>query len=164
MSRRDDDDDVTTKCYYRSAQCSEIMTWNVCSNSCRQCQNNFYSLMAYNDKEDDFELSLEDHEDVATILQRVFPQASDEIQAFLINQKQTLMCKDPRSRRWNKDIIKARLAMWIRSPQAYENVKESHMFLLPSGRQLRRYKNCVPQLSGINPKMFDWMFVSAKKK
>jgi hypothetical protein len=56
-----------------------------------------------------------------------------------------ISAKSPQARRWNKDVISLCLSLWIRSPKAYQTLLESNMFILPSGRQLRRYKNCIPQ-------------------
>ena len=37
------------------------------------------------------------------------------------------------------------------------------MLILPSGRQLRRYKNCIPQEPGFSDQIFKWMYLSAKE-
>jgi len=74
-----------------------------------------------------------------------------------------LSAKSCSGRRWSKKVIKACLGLWLRSPLAYENIKDSCLFILPSGRQLRRYKKYVPQEPGIHNYMLRWMFESAKQ-
>lgn len=54
--------------------------------------------------------------------------------------------------------------MWIRSPANYQQLRESNFLILPSGRQLRKYKNEVPQKSGINDEILHWMYSAAKEQ
>ena len=42
-------------------------------------------------------------------------------------------------------------------------MKDSSILLLPSGRQLQRYKNNVPQSPGLSRDMLHWMYQSAQK-
>lgn len=42
--------------------------------------------------------------------------------------------------------------------------RESNFLILPSGRQLRKYKNEVPQKSGINDEILHWMYSAAKEQ
>ena len=68
---------------------------------------------------------------------------------------------DSRSRRWDKDIIQVALSLWNRSPQGYNNLRDSNMFQLPSESLLQRYKNCFSQQPGLNDNMFTWMYNEA---
>ncbi len=60
-------------------------------------------------------------------------------------------------------IIRICLSLWSRSARAYHELRESGMLLLPSGRQLQNYKNCVKQTPGFNRDMLHWMLMEAQK-
>ena len=49
-----------------------------------------------------------------------------------------------------------------RSPKVYEELKDSNMLILSSGRQLGRYKNKIPQGTGVNDDILKWMHSAAK--
>ncbi|KAK3085261.1 hypothetical protein FSP39_000805 [Pinctada imbricata] len=98
-----------------------------------------------------------DHDDLSEILKSVFTGASENFKKLLESQHKALSAKSPSSRRWDKKIISICLSLWIRSPKAYATLQDSGMLILPSGRQLRRYKNCVPQETGIHDKILTWM-------
>ena len=108
-------------------------------------------------------VSESDHEDLSEILEKVFPNAPEKMKLFLMNQHEALSAKSPGARRWNKDVISLCLSLWIRSPKAYQTLLESNMLILPSGRQLRRYKNCITREPGFSDQIFKWMYLSAKE-
>lgn len=110
----------------------------------------------------DFFVSESDHADVSAILESVFPNASDKMKLFLKSQHDILCSKSPQARRWNKDVVSLCLSLWIRSPKAYQTLLESNVLILPPGRQLRRYKNYIPQDPGISDTTLRWMYESAK--
>ncbi|KAK3742400.1 hypothetical protein QZH41_012692, partial [Actinostola sp. cb2023] len=60
-------------------------------------------------------------------------------------------------------IIRLCLSLWCRSPEAYEQLKDSGMIRLPSGRLLSLYKNSVSQKAGINDEVLDWLVKEADK-
>lgn len=103
-----------------------------------------------------------DHADLSNILESVFPNASDKMKMFLKSQHDILCSTSPQARRWNKDVVSLCLSLWIRSPKAYQTLLESNVLVLPSGRQLRRYKNYIPQDPGISDTALRWMYESAK--
>ena len=47
--------------------------------------------------------------------------------------------------------------MYVRSPAALEDLRNSNLFVLPSVRLLQMYKNCIKQKPGINKDNFSWM-------
>lgn len=53
--------------------------------------------------------------------------------------------------------------LWSRSPQSYKDLQSSGVLILPSGRQLQKYKNFVKQDTGINKDVFRWMANVAKQ-
>ena len=60
-------------------------------------------------------------------------------------------------------MIQLCLTVWARSPKSYEQLRQSGLLLLPSPRQLSRYKNCIPQLSGFHDEVFRWMAKEAER-
>ena len=56
------------------------------------------------------------------------------------------------------------LSIWNRSPKAYEELKESGMLKLPSGRILQKYKNSIKQEPGINSSVLELMKAEAEKR
>ena len=59
-------------------------------------------------------------------------------------------------------MIQLFLSVWARSPKAYEQLRQSGLLILPSPRQLSRYKNSIPQLSGFHDDVFRWMLKEAE--
>lgn len=53
--------------------------------------------------------------------------------------------------------------LWSRSPQSYKDLQSSGVLILPSGRQLQKYKNFVKQDTGINKDVFRWKANVAKQ-
>jgi hypothetical protein len=103
---------------------------------------------------------LEEEEDFTTILEKILPTAPFKMKLLLQSQYDALQVKDSRQRsRWDKDVIKACLNLWSTSPQPYRYL----LLILPSGRQLQKYKNCVKQETGINKDVFRWMANVAKQ-
>lgn len=159
------DDNSNSKAHYRSVKCLGVLTWEQIGKTCKKCLSNlnvFNKKCNANDEKTVY-LSLEDHNDLSKILTDIFPNASAEMKEFLQGQRQALLANGSKTRRWDKNMLKACLSLWIRSPIAYQNLIDSNMLILPSGRQLRRYKNCVPQVAGINANMLKWMHEAAKQ-
>ena len=104
-------------------------------------------------------------EDADTLISKLFPTANELMIKFLKTQSE--ICQksadklDSRSRRWDKDIIQVALSIWNRSPQGYNNLRDSNMFQLPSESLLQRYKNGFSQQPGLNDNMFTWMYNEA---
>lgn len=61
-------------------------------------------------------------------------------------------------------IIRLCLSIWNRSPEAYKELKESGMLVLPSGRILQMYKNSCTQNPGLNESVGQWMEQEAIRK
>lgn len=55
------------------------------------------------------------------------------------------------------------LSIWSKSPKIYEELKQSNVLILPSGRLLSLYKNSVQQNAGFNEEVLDWMVVEMRK-
>ena len=56
------------------------------------------------------------------------------------------------------------LSLWNRSPEAYKELRESGVLVLPSGRLLKMYKNSCTQNPGLNESVGQWMEQEASKK
>lgn len=101
------------------------------------------------------------------VIPESLPNAPPESFKSLVENQIKIMCnpdKDPRHRRWNKDIISLCLSLYCRSPKAYSDLKASKMLVLPSERLLRFYKNCLDQTPGSSMDMFMWMRKEADRQ
>ena len=56
------------------------------------------------------------------------------------------------------------LSVHLRSPKAYEELRNSEMLILPTERLLRMFDNCIKQKPGINSDNFQWMTKEATKQ
>jgi hypothetical protein len=82
-------------------------------------------------------------------------------------ESQILNCDsdlDKRQRRWDSKIISLCLSLYCKSPNAYENLRQSEMLCLPAKSTLTYYKNCVKQKPGINHNNFTWMKKEADRQ
>ena len=61
-------------------------------------------------------------------------------------------------------VIRLCLSIWNRSPEAYKDLRDSDMLLLPSGRLLRMYKNSCTQDAGFNASVGQWIAQEAVKR
>ena len=144
--------------YVRSAACSQCINWSNKTHVCIPCQKGLSRLENVNKEINDEQVSLcqSDQNDLATILEKIFPNSTPEMKEFLQCQHNALQCGNPRGRRWPRSMISVCLNMWARSRRSYADLKDSNMMILPSGRQLQRYKNAVPQSSGLSTAMLHW--------
>ncbi len=99
------------------------------------------------------------------LMQRLFPGANSTLLTLLLSQKQCLekTGKHTRTRRWDRTIIQSMLSLWIRSPVAYRQLRESNLLFLPSEQLLQKYKNCYSSGPGINNDTLQWMSNEASK-
>lgn len=176
---------ISIRCFEK---CEQVLKWTAGSLSCRQCQKAVWEVKRvgnivqgnseYNDvsdadnrshteviskTENECEIYLDDSstDDLKPMLKYAFPHASKEMQVLLESQQSAMGKKDKRGHRWHPDVIRICINQWIRSPKNYDDLKDSNMLILPSGRQLRRYKNAIKQQPGINYEMLSWMRSSA---
>ena len=107
-------------------------------------------------------LTNENHEDMRAILESLLPGASGNMLNLLLNQKQNLT-RDPKGRRWDKNTLSLCLSLWCRSPRNYDQLRESKVLILPTGRTLSLYKHAVEQKAGFINDVFQWMKIEAEK-
>ncbi len=160
-------DENSGQAFVRSANCLQSLPWNALSTttSCQKCQKAFSNAEYVESRKPDepIELDPDDNKDMERILNSVFPGASPEMKVFLQSQHDALKTVSPSGRRWDKDVIKMCLGIYVRSPKAYQDLKDSTMFVLPSGRQLCRYKNAIKQKPGLIDEMLHWMMNVAQQ-
>jgi hypothetical protein len=105
-------------------------------------QGNFLNVLKINDSNiTDVELNADDHNEADT-LKNVFPNSSEEV--IISPLYYILMARSPHGNRWGKYVI---IHVCICGPGVFLRIK---MIILPSGRQLQRYKNNTPQMPGIH--------------
>ena len=127
------DEEVETE-VARSNYCKQVSKWKSQTNVCLSCQR-LYSLT----KSYEVELDEEDDTDMALLLNKCFPSATSEMKV-LLKAQQDMLKHNKQARRWDKRIISICLSMWVRSPHTYQDLIDSNMLILPSGRHLRRTK------------------------
>jgi hypothetical protein len=149
----------------RSKSCKEILSWFSTGKSCRPCTKHLNSFK--NDKStDDQVINLDNcgDSDLQIIFEQIFPDAPANMTDFLLTQHKILSAPLKHEKRvWEKSVIKTCLNLWSRSAKSYEDLVDSKIFQLPSGRNLRRYKNAVAQEPGISDEIFQWMRNTAEK-
>ncbi|KAL3832244.1 hypothetical protein ACJMK2_023904 [Sinanodonta woodiana] len=113
-----------------------------------------------NDNEETIELSNEDSQDLEKCLEQCFPNAPEDMKLLLQSHSAALKANSPNGRRWNKRVISICLALLVRSPRTYQDIADSTMMMLPTGRHLRRYKNSSTE-AGLQDEVFLWMYQAA---
>lgn len=94
---------------------------------------------------------------------KMFQGANDEMIDILLNQANNCD-KDPRGRRWSFCVISACLKWYMRSPQSYQDFRDSKFLLLPSPSLLILYKNRLEDNVGFDEEIFKWMHLEAKRR
>lgn len=105
-----------------------------------------------------------DDKDIRSIIDLILPKASEQFKKLVLDQRTAQSHQDKRQVRWDKDFIQLCLTIYSQSPSAYETLKSSNSLMLPSGRLLAMYKNSIPDNSGLNPEMFEWMKEEADRR
>jgi hypothetical protein len=111
-------------------------------------------------------LEKEDHDDMETILSYV--AESDLPDEFVVFSKSQLQNRkkdlEIHHRKWDTTIISLCLTLYIRSPQAYKDIKNFNFLQLPSKRPLQYYKNSVKQIPRFNEENLTWMKKEMEKQ
>lgn len=84
------------------------------------------------------------------------------MKVLLKAQQDILAAKNGQARRWYRRIISLCLSLWKLSPHTCQDLRDSKIVVLTSGKHLRRYKNIVHQDAGPQTDVLRWMFESAK--
>ncbi|CAB4043602.1 Hypothetical predicted protein, partial [Paramuricea clavata] len=100
----------------------------------------------------------EDHIDFLHMFQKVDQDTlNEDMKIFWEAQRKALEQKNLNGHRWHPKVIRLCLSIWNRSPEAYKELRESGVLVLPSGRLLRMYKNSCSQNPGLNESVGQWM-------
>ena len=112
------------------------------------------------------DLTEQDHNDMQQILDSILSKGNTppDFRVLLESQLANSKESNPKQRRWDPKIISICLSIYCRSPQAYKDLGNSGMLLLPSKRLLQYYKNSVKQSPGIVEDNLEWMHKEAEKK
>lgn len=147
----------------RAKRCYQVLPWGAHRNACRACQHtikrNDIGISKPGTETTD-EFNKEDSDEMNAELEKVFSGASDEMKVLLKSQSRALDCKRTSSMKWDKRVLNVCLSMWVRSPSAYDVLKDSKMLILPSARQLRRYKNKLQKEAGVSDEVCRWMYMA----
>lgn len=110
-------------------------------------------------------LTTEDNIDMLNILEIIKKDENIPEKMMLLINSQLLSAKrGKRHNKWDPQIIRLCLTVYCRSPQAYQDLSSSGFLLLPSKRQIQRYKNKVDQHVGISKENLKWMLSEAKRR
>ena len=96
---------------------------------------------------------LDAQRDWSDIIDEIFKDGTEELRTFIKAQKKALT----KVKQWDSKILSACLNLYVRSPKSYKDLQDSKLFILPSGRTVRKYKNIIKQQPGIVPEMLEWM-------
>ena len=110
----------------------------------RVLQNN--SMTIDSDMHDDLLAIMRSHS--ATVYERFGEESFQAL--FWRQQLQASALKNIRSMRWHPTMIKWCLLLYRSSSKAYEMVRKTGIFKLPSGRTLRDYTHFAPAVCGFN--------------
>jgi hypothetical protein len=177
-------DENSTRAVLKSRSCKILLNWCSRNDMCDTCKDSHQTyikrmskkrtasepLVPPNPEEEDDEstikLSLEDHEDMQTILDAIVANGAPENLHVLLKSRLS-NCKkglEIHQRRWDPHVISVCLGIFLRSPQAYTDLNNSGFLVLPSKRLLQYYKNSVKQSPGFVQNNFTWMTKEADKQ
>lgn len=152
-----------------SPYCSGLLPFTNITDHCDSCRRGLHQHMRKCESTDTPEgsqgtlIESDLHEDLLEILQSTLPNCPTNFKCLLKSQLDNFE-REPRQRRWAPEIISLCLTLYSRSRQAYTDLKESNMLLLPSGRLLKYYKNSVHQTTGFVRENLLWMQKEADRQ
>ena len=158
----------------RSVICKKLIPLNALINTCRICQKMTFGQKTANvalvnttenaklhpNKIEKATMPLQPSKDS---IKKLIPGATDEMVELIFSQAQNVS-RDPRGRRWSREMIVTCLQWYCRSPQSYEAFRETGYLVLPSRSVLISYKNKIKQDVGFDNNIFHWMLEEAKRK
>lgn len=159
----------------RSILCDRVVPFNSAEKMCLKCKKMTISVPnKNNDKEnqpnkpnDTIEINRQVSPNTSCTtrekISKMFPGANDDMIDLLMNQADNCV-KDPRGRRWSMGVISACLKWFMRSPQSYQDFRDSTFLLLPSPSLLILYKNRIKNNVGFDKEIFKWMHLEAKRR
>ncbi|CAG2241997.1 unnamed protein product [Mytilus edulis] len=142
-----------------SKACEKINSWNFKHDFCGICARLVRSTVK---RKMEQELPLTNEQIIDKLLSTGAPE---NFKILLESQLQN--CKsnfDIHQRRWHSKILSLCLTLYCKSPNAYDNLRQSGMLCLPAKSTLICYKNCVKQKPGINHDNLTWMSKEAVRQ
>ena len=94
---------------------------------------------------------------IQALVKELFPKLGEEQIKLFSNQIKLSQCHSPLGYRWDSDILKLALTLWVTSPKCYQEIVKSKSLVLPTTSLLSLYKNSVEQKTGINHNVFHWL-------
>lgn len=92
------------------------------------------------------------------------PFPEDTPQSLLWNQQlEYASVKDKRMIRWHPVMIRWCISIFIKSPSAYDHLRDSGFLFLPSRRTLNKYISFTDAKAGFNPDVFQHLITLAEK-
>ena len=139
----------------RCNSCCQALTWCTTGEICKKCNDQLGDSQSVQIGQT--------RDDLLSIFQKIFPNASPEMQTFLQTLHHILTSNLSHTSlvRWDKSTLKLCLNLWSKGAKVYEDLRDSQIYQLPSGRHLRRLKNRVTQRLGINDECLERMYNTA---
>ncbi|CAC5424371.1 unnamed protein product [Mytilus coruscus] len=135
-------------------------------NGMEAADNESSELDVEENKIPDIKLTVEDHNDMANILDQIVERRAPE-NFKIIFESQLQNCRkglEVHQRRWDPQVISVCLALFLRSSRGYEDFKKSGLLVLLSKRLLQYYKNSIKQTTCFNEDNLKWMKQEANNK
>lgn len=170
---------------FRSKKCKILLSFLQSSTaSCEQCTNAYrkakqrhlktvkeHDTNPSHDTESStlstlIDLHDDDAADITAIITVLLSQQQvpSNLRILLENQIRNSKDMDARQRKWNPEVISVALGLYLKSPTAYEQLKNTNMLILPSKRLLQYYKNSVKQSVGISVDNLQWMAMECSRQ
>ena len=139
----------------RCNSCCQALTWCTTGEICKKCNDQLGDSQSVQIGQT--------RDDLLSIFQKIFPNASPEMQTFLQTQHNILTSNLSHTSlvRWDKSTLKLCLNLWCKGAKVYEDLRDSKIFQLPSGRHFRRLKTRVTQRPDKNDEYLEWMYSTA---
>ena len=144
----------------RSISCAKVVCFSAWGGCCRVCQKMNSMKTA---KENTIPEEVDENNNcskpkkvTAEDFKHLIPCATSDMIKLLLSQAENAG-RNPRGRRWTRDIISVCLQLYNRSPLGYASLRDSGLLLLPSPSLLVLYKSNVNQTPGFKFETFEWI-------
>ncbi|KAK3107457.1 hypothetical protein FSP39_015012 [Pinctada imbricata] len=150
----------------RSMICQKLTSLIGTSKACVTCQRMIFDTSGKSqgeilkEKDKNEQRQQKNNSTTEEDLRQMIPNAPPEMITFLSSQTNNIS-RNPKGRRWPKEVISVFLQLYNRSPLGYEALRQSNLLVLPSPSLLLLYKNCVKQKVGFMDEIFEWMLNEA---
>ena len=143
----------------RSLNCRKILNFNSIIKTCHICKHMTFQDKTNNkenqnadSKASSYTCKLSDN-NLKEEFRKLIPNASNNMLELLICHSKN-DARDPRGRRWSKEIINSCLQLYTRSPSGYNHLRASKLLDLPSPKILILYKSTIKHKAGFQDEVF----------